>query len=359
MVGFANDFVRRVRKRMKTTPILSMSKDSGNVRVGHFASQNMYLPLVRDLQSRNISGTVGILTQTNEEAVILLALLRSRGIGATLMQSSDVFRFSTLAEVRYFMRIIERNTTSPMISDTTWREAKSKTFGKYASSTTLPYLKRCIEVFEKTSKQMYYTDFKEFMHESELDDFCDLNGSSITISTIHKSKGLEFDEVYMLVAGNFAENDDQLRRYYVGLTRAKKDLYIYTNGHSFDGRSQFATHYYDVEDYPLPDEVVLQLTHRDVSLGFFTSRKEMVLSLVGGDLLECHEEYLCLPGTRRHVARFSAKMLETIKLWNERGYVISSASVRFVVAWRPKDAPADEPETAVLLPELTLERVSS
>ena len=39
---------------------------------------------------------------------------------------------------------------------------------------------------------------------------------------------------------------------------------------------------------------------------------------------------------------------------DQRGYKVKSASVRFVVAWKPKDAPKNEPETAVLLADLML-----
>ena len=44
------------------------------------------------------------------------------------------------------------------------------------------------------------------------------------------------------------------------------------------------------------------------------------------------------------------KMME----WQERGYMVKSASVRFIVAWKPKDAPKDEPEHAVLLADMVL-----
>lgn len=40
--------------------------------------------------------------------------------------------------------------------------------------------------------------------------------------------------------------------------------------------------------------------------------------------------------------------------WEERGYKVKSASVRFVVAWKPKDAQKNESETAVLLADLVL-----
>ena len=39
---------------------------------------------------------------------------------------------------------------------------------------------------------------------------------------------------------------------------------------------------------------------------------------------------------------------------NEKGYSVKSASVRFVVAWKAKDAPKEEAETAVLLADLVL-----
>ena len=40
--------------------------------------------------------------------------------------------------------------------------------------------------------------------------------------------------------------------------------------------------------------------------------------------------------------------------WKERGYDVKSATVRFIVAWKPKDAPKEEQESAVLLADLVL-----
>jgi ATP-dependent DNA helicase RecQ len=47
-------------------------------------------------------------------------------------------------------------------------------------------------------------------------------------------------------------------------------------------------------------------------------------------------------------------MQAQLSAWNEKGYQVRSVSVRYVVAWKPKDAPKEEPETAVLLIDLTL-----
>ena len=62
------------------------------------------------------------------------------------------------------------------------------------------------------------------------------------------------------------------------------------------------------------------------------------------------------PKNGKYVAKLSARMRDSLKQWEERGYIVTSASVRFVVAWKEKDADIDAPQTAVLLPELTLEK---
>ena len=357
VVDYANYFSGKIRKRLKKTPIVSMTKDGGKVFVTRFASECMYEPLVRDLMARPHIGPIGVLTQTNEEAVILLALLRSRGVNAKLIQSADGFNFSALAEVRYFMRMLDMSVSTPVIPEDAWHTAKERTFSKYASSSSLPYLKRCVEVFEKTVRTKYYTDFKEFVFESSIEDFSDVDGADVTVSTIHKSKGREYDEIYMLVGKGYILNDEQYRRFYVGLTRAKKNLYIYTGVSCFDGGPSFVQYRFDGAEYPMPDEVVLQLTHKDVVLSFFGSRKKTVLSLMGGDALEFRDGFLLIPGSNKYVAKLSSKMQESLSLWISKGYGVVAASVRFVVAWKAKDAPKEQTETAVLLSELQLRKV--
>ena len=50
-------------------------------------------------------------------------------------------------------------------------------------------------------------------------------------------------------------------------------------------------------------------------------------------------------------------MSHELVLWDERGYMVSSATIRFVVAWKPKDASKDEKENAVLLLNLGLKKI--
>lgn len=358
VVAFANAFVKGIHNRMKQTPILSMSKDEGTVVVTHHASHIMFQRVVSDLLRQRNSGTISVLTHTNEEAVILVALLRKHGLRSKLIQSMDGFRFWNMAEVRLFLKYIERDTHTPIITDEVWNEAKRKTFQAYATSSSLPYLKRCIELFEKINKAKYLTDFKELMFESTTEDFCDTSDADVVVSTIHKSKGCEFDDVYMLVSQPQHVTDSEMRSYYVGMTRARKRLFIYTNSTLFD-RLPADIHQVDQTPYVFPDEVMLQLSHKDVNLGFFKSRKKEILSLRSGEKLCFANNLLYVPNNQQPVAQLSQKMQAELAQWALKGYLVSSATIRFVVAWKPKDAPKDEKEHAVLLLDLELKKTTN
>ena len=144
-----------------------------------------------------------------------------------------------------------------------------------------------------------------------------------------------------------------MRRYYVGITRAKNRLFIHTNGDCFNHLSVDQYHI-DQQQYGMPEEIILQLSHKDVNLGFFKDRKQEVLALRGGDSLIYSNFFLYSSSTDKPIAKLSSKMQEILSGWEQRGYKVKSASVRFVVAWKPKDAPKDEAETAVLLADLIL-----
>ena len=352
-VGFANDFLKIIGKRMKSTPIISMREESGWVEVTRHQSKYMYQPLVKNLLLHKGKGSSCVLTQTNEEAVILMALLRKYGVNGKLIQSMDGFYFWNMAEVRYFMRYIDKRMKTPLISEELWEDAKSATFSAYDGSQCLSYVRRCVEQFEQTNKAKYFSDFKEFVFESSVEDFCDISGADVVVSTIHKAKGREFDDVYMLISNNYSKDVHLMRRYYVGITRAKNRLFIHTNSDCFNSLC-IDKYYVDQREYTMPEEIVLQLSHKDVNLGFFKKRKQKVLTLRGGDSLNYNDFVFYDVSTNKPVAKLSQNMQTTLLEWRERGYEVKSASVRFVVAWKPKDAPKDAQETAVLLVDLVL-----
>lgn len=378
IVDTANDFARNIRQRIKSTPIISMSQEDGEVRIVKHPYEiqgkkvYMYQPILEDVtrlqgsntskeadvSSRKKNETISILTQTNEEAVIMLALLHSHNIKAKLVQSMDGLRFWNLAEVRYFLKKIDqgiKETKSPIIPDDIWEATKQLTFQKYATSQALPYLRRSLQVFEQTNRAKYYSDLREFVFESSVEDFCNIPKSDIVVSTIHKAKGHEFDHVLMLITHPEHPTDDILRRYYVGMTRAKRTLAIHTNGNLFDTLKS-AQHLYDAQAYDEPNEIVLQLSHKDVNLGFSKPHKDAILCLRSGMPLTYHDHCLCLPSTGRDIAQLSIKMKEKLGKWELKGYKVTDTRIRFIVAWKSKDAPRDEKESAIVLADLVMKK---
>ena len=357
IVKYANNFVGAIKGRMKSRPIISMSQETGSVSITRHSSAYMYQPLVDDLMKHRECGTMCVLTQTNEEAVIMVALLRKYNMKSKLIQSIDGFRFWNMAEVRFFLKSLEADTHSPLIADEVWEKSKQRTYSAYANSTSLCYLQQCIKLFEETNKAKYLNDFKEYIFESSAEDFCDLQNADVVVSTIHKSKGMEFDNVYMLVSEPRQLTDEVLRRYYVGITRAKHRLFIHTNSSLFD-KSHIAQKKFDPTIYEMPNEIVLQLSHKDVNLGYFKYRKREVLALRAGQKLRYDNGFLFDIKTNKPVCQLSQKIMNELSTWHEKNYFISDVSIRFIVAWRPKNAPKDEKEHAVLLVDLALNKIN-
>jgi len=353
VVNYANSFVNMISGRMKHTPIIPVRNYVGQVELTLHESKFLYSPIVKNIMQNKVGGTSCILTQTNEEAAIIVALLRKNGINGKLIQSMDGFSFWNLAEMRYFLKHLNKGHNTPIIPQQIWEEAKLATFSAYDDSYSITYIKRCIELFEQINKVKYYSDFCEFVFESSVEDFCDISDADVVVSTIHKAKGREFDDVYMLLSDDYIKDNSLLRRYYVGMTRAKNRLFIHTNSKLFSN-IKADKFFIDKADYPMPEQVVLQLTHKDVFLGFFKDKKKEVLSLKSGDYLNYDNTTLYNATTNNPVAKLSKNMQATISEWKEKGYDVKSASVRFVVAWKPKDAPKEEAETAVLLIDLQL-----
>src|SRR5690606_34995873 len=133
-----------------------------------------------------------------------------------------------------------------------------------------------------------------FIKESNLEDFSGSSSETVYVSTMHKSKGREFDNVCILLDG-FSINDDQsLRLLYVAMTRAKKNLSIYLNGSYLDLFE--AVKLKKSEDhlaYQPPAVLPVQLTHRDVWPDSFIRSQEQISMLQCGDELLVTDTGIC------------------------------------------------------------------
>lgn len=354
IVALANAFAGTIQKRMKQTPIEAIQTDNGIVQITRHTSDYLEEPIVRQIMETYHGGKACILTNTNDEALRVLGMLLKNGVRAKLIQSMDGFRLYNLAEVRFFLKMIDRNLgTSPVISNEIWNKAKKELETVYADSTCLENIRNMISEFESINTySKYRTDLEEFIKESQYEDFYTDDKETIFVSTIHKSKGREFDSVYLLLSHVIPKDDTTRRQLYVGMTRAKENLYIHCNTGIFD-RYQISNveKRTDETQYPEPEEISLQLTHKDVVLDYFKDKKEIIFKLRSGMKLSLNDGFLYaeLDGRTARVAKLSKACVANIEQLEQKGYHPCGADVRFVVAWKGED---DTEETAVLLPNL-------
>ena len=322
VVDCANRFVQRIPGRIKHTLIQSATGEEGKVMT------------VKSLLEAEIKvqGSTAILTRTNEETMQVAYELEQRGLHATVAQSMGGFRFGNLAEVRYFLRQLGRDEIS--ISKEKWQEAKQHTLDTYASSTCLNVMKHFFADFEATRQVYYRSDLREYIFESNIEDFIAADNQSVFVSTIHKAKGREFDTVYLLSPIPDGRDFNDMRAYYVGLTRAKRNLYLVPNP--------------PVEYSSLS----IALNMRDVWLDYFKGRKDLVLRLRSGENLQYLDGYL-LDNQGVKIASLSASGKDKVRAWTDKGYEVIDAKVSYTLAWRPQDS---ETEYAVCLANIILSK---
>ena len=324
VVDCANRFVQRIPGRMKRTLIQSATGKEGKV---------MMLKSFLDAEIK-VQGSTAILTRTNEETMQVAYEIERRGLHATIAQSMGGFRFGNLAEVRYFLKQLGRNEIS--ISKEKWQEAKQRTFEAYTSSTCLSVMQHFFADFEATRQVYYRSDLREYIFESNIEDFIAADDKSIFVSTIHKAKGREFDTVYLLSQIPDRRDVNDMRAYYVGLTRAKQNLYLVPN---------------PPVEY---SSISIALNMHDVILNFFKGRKDIVLRLRSGDSLQYKDGYL-LNDQDINIIALSASGKDKLKAWTDKGYEVTSAKVSYTLAWRPQDS---ETEYAVCLANIVLSKMA-
>lgn len=355
IVEFSNRFARTISVRLKTEPIEAVSTDEGVVRIIKHKSRNLEFPIVRDLMSNKGEGTACVLTGTNDEALRVTGLLKKQGVPARLIQSNEGFSLYDLAEIRMFMKLVSRQTETPVISNEVWAAAVMMLGELYSESSCLGACMALLDRFASVNERKYRSDLEGFIRESQLSDFCEADCGSVVVSTIHRSKGREFDRVYMLLNNVVPSSDEIRRRLYVGMTRAKSELYIYCNNDAFDRFTDNIST--DNIKYPEPPELMLQLTHKDVYLSYFEDPeiKSAVLAHRSGDVLYLknkglYDEPACNGSA---VAVLSSSAKERLDKLGQKGYRVYKAEIGFIVAWHGEN---NDQENAVILPNIYLKK---
>ena len=355
LVEFTNQFVQRIPHRLKDMPIIAVQSDTGKIKLVQYRSSNLITPLVDDILSAELTGTTCVLTKTNEEALQITGLLVKNGMQAKLIQSNDGFNLYNLLEVRFFLSQLNLSEDIYVINEDIWESAKRKLRERFGSSINQKTCLNIIKDFEATNpKSKYKSDLEVFIRESKLEDFLGGNSETIFVSTIHKAKGREFDNVFLMLDQFKLISEEAIRQLYVAMTRAKSNLSIHYNGNYLQFiKTEDIQRVNDFEDYLPPCQLAMQLTLKDVWLDYFLSCQPLVSQLNSGDELVIDRD-CCRNSKGQAVLKFSKQLIKQIEDRKQKNNnVPKTAKIRFIIYWQKENA---EKEIRIVLPELHFER---
>jgi ATP-dependent DNA helicase RecQ len=351
LVAFSNQWAERIPNRLKEVPIIATDASNGTIKIIEHSHGNLITPVVQTIQETDLIGSTCVLTKTNEEAVQITGLLIKNGYSAKLIQTNEVFKLYNLKELRYFTDLIASNCDAPIVTDEEWETAKIQLNQRFQQSNKLEWCKIIIKQFEAiNTNRKYKSDWTCFLEESKLEDFVEINGETIYVSTIHKAKGKEFDNVFLALE-NFNVNDSECKRQlYVAITRAKNNLIVHCNGSYL--RNIIANNLIYSNDsflYPKPEYISCLLSHKEVWLDYFNKVQEEIDNIMCGARLDPSAEGLN-NSAGRTVLIFSNKFKERVHDLKNKGYSLAKANANFVVYWTNQE---NKKEIKIILPELT------
>jgi len=334
LIEFTNHFVETIGNRLKTGRIIATRNDNGILKMVKHRGQQLITPMVDEVLASDLAGTTCILTHTNDEALQITGLLIRRGNQARLIQNNDDFNLIHLDEVRFFLDYLTRESDSLLLNEEDWGKAKKEVIHRFRKSPKLEIIVQLIKDFEKTNPhRRFKSDLEVFIHESKPEDFITGNSETIIVSTMHKAKGKEFDNVFILLNNYDLSSDEKKRLLYVAMTRARNNLTIHYNNHlpqQFNAEGLIKSENHTCYD-PL-SEFSVNLSHRDLNLGYFEYTQRRINQLTSGDkLILCDEG--CKNTNDEMVLKYSKKFIETLNHINQTGFKSIAAEVNYIVYW--------------------------
>ena len=341
IVNYSNDFITKVSKRYKTKPLYSNSLDFGSINIYSFLSRNMIIPLIELIkQEKNISN-IAILVKTNEMVLDIYSILQDNNIDARYLIERDKFELKNIIELIEFDKVLNSYLEEEIsYKEIYFEKALKFTESKFKNSVNISLLHKIIDKFLNESDSYKISEWISYLEEIRLEDF-EIYNKNIIISTIHKSKGLEFDKVYLLVDGN-PINDEEKRLFYVGMTRAKDELNIFRNGRDISNKKDYIKYFYDEQQYVIESKTFTHvMSLEDLNLGFDYEKFVVNNSLISGVKLTIEKKEnvknLCLIFENKIVATLSSRFNLLILEKLEKGYLFKDCIVEYIVLWEDRN----------------------
>jgi ATP-dependent DNA helicase RecQ len=347
IVELCNEIIQKVQTRIKSDKLLTSGpSDDGFIKIVQHSSNHLIEPLCNDLTSGNLNGTIAVLTATNNAALTVSSYLKSKGVDAQLVAGLAGFNLSKLIEIRTIDKwLIEKRLPNGILTLDGLLLIKVEVEHQFAQN---PLLNLCISVLDtyinKCGPRYHYQDWRSFIQSINMEDAVNPQDNKIYVSTMHKSKGKQFDHVFILLDNFKLETDEHVRLLYVAATRAKYTLVIHENNGLFaDLGVDLSIHRErDTNPYAAPKEIEVELNLGDVQLDLYNnpSTVNLMSALKTGDELKYGEIPFASGIARglhtvegRNLILFSKRFQEKLQKLESLGYKITNAKVAYVIYW--------------------------
>ncbi|QMU28176.1 ATP-binding domain-containing protein [Adhaeribacter radiodurans] len=186
---------------------------------------------------QKLTGTIAVLTHTNEESLLVQQALWQQHVPARLILKEVGFSLRQLLKLKCFSHYLHTSIKKEVgfISEVDWQACKERVKCEIASSINLNLVLQVIEVYEKgSSPRRYWSEWQAYLQEVKAEDFFFPETSKVLVSTMHKAIGKEFDHVFLLLKEYKLTSEDRKRVVYVAITRARLSMRIHTDQFFFN-----------------------------------------------------------------------------------------------------------------------------
>ena len=174
---------------------------------------------------------IAVLARTNSQLDAVENALRERGIDFQLKSSE---RFFDRTDVRDAMRVIRQASVIPNDPDN-WFADLQAVLRPFGQADFVRAILRLGEGLQKTGMPSLRAFLRELEDRAEQNNAPVLPG--VMLATLHAAKGLEWEHVFLcgvneglLPLMGSGSIDEERRLFYVGLTRAKRQIHLSTSG---------------------------------------------------------------------------------------------------------------------------------
>ena len=352
LVKFANIIRSRINKKQKLSTLKSNTSEDGEIVTVTYKSENFLVPFVERVVSDNLKGKTCIITKTNDDATIINGLLNKKGLKTSLIQHDDDFRLYDMLEFRTFYNKI-KSETEFRIDDRILKIAFSELEKQHKNSINYSFTVKTIKKLLKNHKELFLSDLNNLLFETKYGDIFD--DKSYVVSTFHKAKGKEFDNVYILYNDNEITNDETRREFYVGVTRAKSFLSIHSKMDFRNIKLNNFKKIYNNNQYEESHYLEVNLNHRDLHLGVSKTYEKNLKNInCGCNMKVTKNHYLKINNDL--VGRLSKKGTEKFTNILEKGYKLKTMILNKLVYWYDIE---EKEEYLIVLPKIIFEKDQS